>query len=173
MQFIWQPYQKHANQLTKFVHDSDSALFSSCTSLIAYWIVEGHNTDRCMKQFGLKQIVPVPFNKPFRRYDQQQCTGVDFSVKFKEARSLWNERARHILASDADTYNGCHSEEYFKWYGRITRRRISRPDSDDASSISLKPRLVQPELPFGPSMSTMEPARHETKGEPRSVNTLI
>ncbi|XXG42244.1 hypothetical protein AAC387_Pa01g2565 [Persea americana] len=61
-QFEWQPYLQFAEELIEHVSEADGCLFTACTEMIFYSIVELHNADRVMKQFGWRQILPPPLH---------------------------------------------------------------------------------------------------------------
>ncbi|RWR73043.1 serine/threonine-protein phosphatase 7 long form [Cinnamomum micranthum f. kanehirae] len=65
--FDWQPYDQYGDELAACVNEVDRSLFRSVVSMINYMIVERHNVDRVLKQFGLKQHVP-PFHPTVDRF---------------------------------------------------------------------------------------------------------
>ncbi|RWR76234.1 protein MAIN-LIKE 2 [Cinnamomum micranthum f. kanehirae] len=56
--FIWRPYVGFEEELANIVDEEEMEVFSSQTVVVCYWIVERHNSNRVMKQFGLQQIIP-------------------------------------------------------------------------------------------------------------------
>ncbi|XXG77684.1 hypothetical protein AAC387_Pa08g1792 [Persea americana] len=123
--FIWRPYVGFKEELAKIVYEH-MEVFSSQTVLICYWIVERHNSNLVMKQFGLQQIVPPPFYNAFNREDRALKATVDYSKKMKEGIKEWNGRKNLVLKGEVEVDSNHHSEEYFQWYRGITRLRIER-----------------------------------------------
>ncbi|RWR78487.1 protein MAIN-LIKE 2 [Cinnamomum micranthum f. kanehirae] len=125
--FNWLPYRDYEN-ISEYIDDLVVPLFRSNTALISFWVVERHCPERVMKQFGLKQIVPPRFLKPFPR-NEMVPIGENKREKLRAIYlGLWNKRM------DAITYGeegdaGPHTDAYFQWYRGITRLRIGRPTS--------------------------------------------
>ena len=143
LQFIWLPYRDYEN-ITDYIDDSDVPLFRSNTVLISYWIVERHNPERVMKQFGLEQIVPPRFQRPFPRTEiipkgenkREKIRAVYFG--------LWNKRMDSITYGEEGDA-GPHNDGYLKWYRSITRNRIGRPDGGHThAGLSTVPSEVNP-----------------------------
>ncbi|XXG76823.1 hypothetical protein AAC387_Pa08g1101 [Persea americana] len=60
--FDWQPYDRYSDELVDCVNEGDRSLFRSAVTMVNYMVIERHNVDRVLKQFGLKQHVPPPFS---------------------------------------------------------------------------------------------------------------
>ncbi|RWR90909.1 serine/threonine-protein phosphatase 7 long form [Cinnamomum micranthum f. kanehirae] len=124
--FIWRPYVGFKEELAKIVDEQEIEVFSSQTVVVCYWIVECHNSNRVMKQFGLQQIVPHPFYGAFNREDRILKATVDYSKKMKEGIKEWKDRKKSVLKGEVELDSNRHSDEYFQWYRGITRLRIGR-----------------------------------------------
>ena len=64
------PYEDVIDKLAEVVPKGERHLFTSSTALIFYWIIERHNSERVMKQFGLRQLLPVLLRMPFERVEK-------------------------------------------------------------------------------------------------------
>ena len=94
LQFIWQPYSRYKKKFHSKLSKVGRSLIVSSTVLVFYWIVEQHNTWRVMKQFGLKQLVPLPFTMPILRRERTFRAIVNYNKKMaEEVTSLWAARA--------------------------------------------------------------------------------
>ncbi|RWR73152.1 protein MAIN-LIKE 2 [Cinnamomum micranthum f. kanehirae] len=125
--FNWLPYQDYEN-ISDYIDDGDVPLFRSNTALICFWVVERHCPERVMKQFGLQQIVPPRFIRPFPRMEIIP-TGEQKREKLRSVYfGVWNRRMDDITYGEEGDA-GPHSDAYFIWYRNITRLRIGRPTS--------------------------------------------
>ena len=120
-------------------------LFRSNTVLICFWIVERHCPERVMKQFGLQQIVPPRFLKPFSR-NEIIPTGVHRREKLRAFWfSLWNKKMDDITYGEEGDA-GPHNDAYFKWYRGITRLRIGCPifgnTNDNLNAVSSQVNFI-------------------------------
>ncbi|KAJ8628926.1 hypothetical protein MRB53_022249 [Persea americana] len=61
-EFDWQPYNWYGDELEACINEVDRSLFRSAVTMANYMVVERHNVDYVLKQFGLKQHVPFPFH---------------------------------------------------------------------------------------------------------------
>ncbi|RWR85134.1 serine/threonine-protein phosphatase 7 long form [Cinnamomum micranthum f. kanehirae] len=73
--FDWQPYDRYDNELEACVNEVDRSLFRSIVTMINYMVVERHNVDRVLKQFGLKQHATPPFH-PTKRMKFMAAIGI-------------------------------------------------------------------------------------------------
>ena len=127
VQFEWQPYLQYAEELMEHVLEADSCLFTACTEMLFYSIVEPHNADRVMKQFGWRQILPPPlYPTPWRDKKSSNVT-IEYRVKLKQQVEACKNRVSLAVDGEYDDLVGRHSDEYFAWYHRITRLRVGRP----------------------------------------------
>lgn len=127
LQFEWQPYLQFAEELIEHVSEADYCLFTTCTEMIFYSIIEPHNADRVMKQFGWRQILPPPLHSIPWRDEKSSNVTVDCRVKLKQQVEAWQNRRSLVIDGEYDELVGRHPDEYFVWYHRITRLRVGRP----------------------------------------------
>lgn len=158
-QFVWQPYLQYGDELADYIDDKDRSLFRSCTAMIFFWIAERHNPDRVMKQFWLRQIVPLPFNIPYERDERQSNMAIDYNVRMREIIAARNARETSVLVASGDDSRGRHSKKYLQWYRQITRLRVGRPDDKTLPSF---PHISQTRLSVNPHSPTVhaDPTQH-------------
>ena len=93
-------YEDVIDKLAEVVPKEDRHLFTSSTALIFYWVVERHNSERLMKQFGLRQLLPVLLRMLFKRVDKVRKASYDYSRALKELIAIWDARHKMLLVSE-------------------------------------------------------------------------
>ncbi|RWR93445.1 serine/threonine-protein phosphatase 7 long form [Cinnamomum micranthum f. kanehirae] len=136
--FICSPYEEIIDKLTKVVHESDRNLFTSNTTMIFYWIVEQHNSERVMRQFGLRQMVPVPFQMPFDTADKVKKSLADYSISMKEIITIWETREKTVVRGESDA-SPTHEDSYMMWYALVMWLRIASPFKEKVDDEPLTP----------------------------------
>ncbi|RWR85250.1 serine/threonine-protein phosphatase 7 long form [Cinnamomum micranthum f. kanehirae] len=91
--FDWQPYDQYDDELAACVNEVDRFLFRSAVSMINYMVVERHNVDRVLKQFGLNQHVPPPFHPIVRVEKKLSKRAINYERKYAQPIEDWNNRA--------------------------------------------------------------------------------
>ncbi|XP_057733802.1 protein MAIN-LIKE 1-like [Arachis stenosperma] len=127
-QFIWMPYS--AVDVIQVVHPEvleprHTMLWRCRTSLIYFAVVEWHQVDRVLPQFGGVQPIPSPalnidflMSKDGRRGDRW------FPAQYPEWHLYWQERADHILQFDIVPDPG-PSHEFLTWWYQHGKRFLS------------------------------------------------
>lgn len=133
------PYNDVIDKLAEVVTKEERQLFTSNTALIFYWIAERHNSERVMKQFGLRQLLPINLRMPFERVDRVRKATHDYSKSFKEVIAIWDARHKMILMNTELDDSLIHDEFYMKWYSVVTRLRISRPQKKEDDEDEMVP----------------------------------
>ena len=150
MQFEWQPYKKLGKTFLRSVPKADREIFTSSAPLIFYWLLERHNCDRVMKQFGLWKVVPPPFVLPFPRVERKQRLIVDYIKKNQMEIDMWEDRRRYITRGKKSS-SVPQSDEYMAWYspntimlvGRIRVNEGHRPTFDEEHPVEQEPSIPQ------------------------------
>lgn len=124
-QFRWQPY----------THDILSNLSEHCREgsniwyykgpLICFYIVEPHNPDRCLRQFGMVQSIPSPciYSHDLHKLDLKGKTDINWIVMHHEHLDHWNSREQHVVVADV---GAGVSDEYHNWFSSITLPYLTR-----------------------------------------------
>ncbi|KAK9128331.1 hypothetical protein Syun_017128 [Stephania yunnanensis] len=70
--------------------------------LLLFCVVEMYNPDRVMRQFGLKQRIPLlhSINMELHKIDLRGKTDKDWSAERSAYVCLWNERASNIATNE-------------------------------------------------------------------------
>ena len=90
--------------------------------LICFDKAERHLPDRCLRQFGLRQPIPLDVQQ-WERKSRGVDGGVDLSGKMETELSEWSERHLRVVDCDEEV----EETEYLHWYLKITRKLVGRP----------------------------------------------
>ncbi|RYR32113.1 hypothetical protein Ahy_B01g057106 isoform D [Arachis hypogaea] len=112
--FIWMPYS--TPDVLQVVHPEvleprHTMLWRCVTSLIYFAVVEWHQVDRVLPQFGGVQPPPHP------------TLNIDFLMS-KDGRGDWETRADHVLRFDVVDDSG-PSQEFLAWWHQHGKRFLS------------------------------------------------
>lgn len=94
----------------------------SNTMLICFDKAERHLPDRCLRQFGIRQPIPLDVQQ-WERKSRGVDGGVDLSAKMETELSEWSDRHLRVVDVDEDV----EETEYLHWYLKITRKLVGRP----------------------------------------------
>ncbi|KAJ8633362.1 hypothetical protein MRB53_026698 [Persea americana] len=148
--FAWMPYATYVKKFTQNVSNVNRQLFMSNTILIHYWIMEYHNSNRVIKQFGLSQVIPPSFWMPLLRVEKVERMPRDYTHIPPKVSSMWDARLDMVLQGQKDG-SPTHTEEYFKWYIPNTRMRIGHHRREANSEDERKGKSNVPQQEASPS----------------------
>jgi len=127
-QINWTPYTPHVmSMLPDYCHDGQD-IWLTVSPLICFHIVEWHQPDRVLRQFGMRQTVPTLCNTlpQLHQIDLRGKHDQNWHQIHAEYISFW--RARHGRCAQGEIINESDvSNDYLSWYDSITRRFIT-PD---------------------------------------------
>ncbi|XP_061351035.1 serine/threonine-protein phosphatase 7 long form homolog isoform X2 [Gastrolobium bilobum] len=124
-EIVWQPYIGY-----HFLGASveTQRLWRVVTPIICFHIVEMHQADRVMRQFGMEQPIPVA---PYLLHGVHDLTlrgktAEDWSVKLRLYIERWETRhTRFVEGTDGGDVYLSPNSEYMIWYKNITRRYMT------------------------------------------------
>ncbi|KAJ9552200.1 hypothetical protein OSB04_016245 [Centaurea solstitialis] len=119
----WCPYINICNALLPEAIRVNLILGRSNTMLICFDKAERHLPDRCLRQFGLRQPIPLDVQQ-WERKSRGVDGGVDLSGKMEAELSEWSERHLRVVDGDEEEVE---ETEYLHWYLKITRKLVGRP----------------------------------------------
>ena len=124
---MWEPYLEIYVSLPPICLGG-SHVWRAVVPLIFFHIVEWHQPDRVMRQFGLQQSIPEP--------PRQQEQLRDLTLRGKESDNwmllyasviqIWHDRAQYVAINDQQMGLLSENDPYMRWYSRHTCRWISR-----------------------------------------------
>ncbi|XP_057785002.1 protein MAIN-LIKE 2-like [Salvia miltiorrhiza] len=118
----WCPYANISHTVIPESILNQLILGRSKTMLICFDKAERHLPDRCLRQFGMHQMVPEEVQH-WERKTRGVDGGVDLSGRMEAELNEWANRRFHIVEAEEELDEG----EYANWYSRITRRLVGRP----------------------------------------------
>ncbi|KAJ7950449.1 Serine/threonine-protein phosphatase [Quillaja saponaria] len=126
-QMVWQPYTDDVvHSLPDFCF-SGRDIWRAVVPLICFHIIEWHQPDRVMRQFGLQQSIPkLPKQEDhLHKIDLRGRFNFDWHQHHKRFIEIWSQRASFVVVGQPlDGPLGYHSE-YMTWFRGITRRWMS------------------------------------------------
>ena len=107
--------------------------------LLHFLVIRGHHPERVLRQFGMKQGVPVDVNTStdLHNITLQGKHDKDWAVEHASHIAKW---AAHAEVVNAPIFEGemRFDDEYMKWFHCITRRFITKETSYWDTLVSLQ-----------------------------------
>ncbi|CAI9095883.1 OLC1v1031913C1 [Oldenlandia corymbosa var. corymbosa] len=129
--FIWQPYEG-VEIPERCTRGRDH--WQSNTWLICWDVIEPHQVDRVMRQFGFKQFIPpqpmiVGFQEweKLHKYGRTGRGGNNWELHHREYIEKWNNRADSIVAGSPRAQSST-DDDYLPWYESNTIKFIKDPN---------------------------------------------
>ncbi|KAF1877934.1 hypothetical protein Lal_00038244 [Lupinus albus] len=123
--FQWLSHENYADNLPREVLE-DKNIWSACTTLICFSIVEWHQTDRVRLQFRLLQDLPQPPHNldALHRVDKRDNLDTNWATRHAEWIDYWSHRRDQVQQGPQIQYP-IHTQQYIMWYRRNTRLFLS------------------------------------------------
>ncbi|KAH7861299.1 hypothetical protein Vadar_024351 [Vaccinium darrowii] len=118
----WSPYTDISQNVIPEEIKQNLNLGRSKTMLICFDKAERHLPDRCLRQYGMQQLIPEDVLR-WERKSRGVDGGIDLSGKMESELSEWFGRRLNIVEGD----EAIDDSEYMQWYSRITRKLVGRP----------------------------------------------
>ena len=138
LQIVWEPYLDFYESLPHICLDG-SHVWRAVVPLIFFHIVEWHQPDRVIRQFGLQQAIPDPPRQPEQLHDLtlRGKQSDNWTHLYASVIQIWNERAQYVVISDHQLRLLSENDPYMRWYSRHTRRWISRDGACRGQIVSI------------------------------------
>ena len=97
---------------------------------------------KVMRQFGLRQMVIVPFQMPFDRADKAKKSLADYSISMKEVIAIWEKREETVVRGESNA-SPTHEDSYMMWYASVTRLQKNMVPHSQKEMISTLQKVVR------------------------------
>ena len=129
LQIVQEPYINYLGSLPAYC-TTGQHIWRSIIPLIHFWVVEGHHPERVLRQFRMKEGIPV---------DVDTSTEIHkITLQGKLDRNLAEVHATHITRWDAHTAIAdappfhremSYNDQYMVWFCPYTLRHITKETS--------------------------------------------
>ncbi|KAF7821325.1 serine/threonine-protein phosphatase 7 long form-like protein [Senna tora] len=125
---LWEPYDAAVcpqQLIPNYCHEGGD-IWRAEVPLIQFNIIEWHQPDRVLRQFGLQQPIP---NAPYDLDVQHTLkltgkTEYNWAAEHRVFYEMWGERQQRVITMPAQTCPLSYDSAYMQWYRQITRRWI-------------------------------------------------
>lgn len=153
-EFKWQPYSAELLESLPPYCRAGMDVWRASVPLICFAIVEMHQPERVMRQFGFKQEIPPNSRAIHPSHGKTLRNGQkDWAVVHATFIAEWDNRMQHVFeagAPDLTVYP--LDDQYVTWYNEITRRYVSRPGAAIDGAIRCFEFLTRPGVPQAPQL---------------------
>ncbi|KAH7865052.1 hypothetical protein Vadar_001673 [Vaccinium darrowii] len=147
---VWQPYSEELIESLPPFCRAGRAIWRAKVPLINFAIVEMHQPERVMRQFGFRQLVPPPSQARNALHGQTLKKGPqDWEVTNGAAVAMWNNRLQLVEPEGIPDLLHAYpaGDDYVVWYESITVPYVSRMSAAMAKATRLFRSLIRPNLP--------------------------
>ncbi|KAJ9146396.1 hypothetical protein P3X46_028667 [Hevea brasiliensis] len=109
----WEPYNEELLDELPDMCIQGRPIWKAVVPLICFHIIEWHQPDRVMRQFGLLHEITLRFSES--NWAHHHATYIN----------RWNRREHYIVQGQEMAQPLHHHSEYMEWYHRVARRWIS------------------------------------------------
>ncbi|XP_050233137.1 serine/threonine-protein phosphatase 7 long form homolog [Mercurialis annua] len=128
--FIWQSYTDDMLDTLPVYCLDGRAFWRATVPLIYFHIVEWHQADRVLQQFGLQQGIP---DAPLQDHSLHTIT-LKSSSSWMQTHShyirVWDDRLRFVISGQPLQDPPHYHSEYMDWFRYVTRRWITRQGAE-------------------------------------------
>ncbi|XP_030924549.1 uncharacterized protein LOC115951506 [Quercus lobata] len=129
LQIVWEPYRNYLGSLPAYC-TAGQHIWRSIVPLIHFWVVVGHHPERVLRQFGMKQGIPVDVDTSIElhKITLQGKHHQDWAEEHASHIAKW---AAHATIADAPAFHGemSYHDEYMVWFRPRTVRHITKETS--------------------------------------------
>ncbi|XP_058008211.1 serine/threonine-protein phosphatase 7 long form homolog [Hevea brasiliensis] len=122
----WEPYSEELLDELPDMCIQGRPSWKTVVPLICFHIIEWHQPDRVMRQFGLAQPIPAPPMQTDELHDiTLRLSESNWAHHHATYIHRWNRREQYIVQGQQMGQPLHHHSEYMEWYRRAGRRWIS------------------------------------------------
>ncbi|XP_055960909.1 uncharacterized protein LOC126674799 [Mercurialis annua] len=134
---VWQPYTDDLLRSIPSQYLAGSEVWHARVPLIYYNIVEWHQPDRVLQQFGLIQPIPLAPVQDHRLHSLLYKSSNNYMEILGYYVLIWLHRESHVVGGYRFERPPHYHSQYMEWYRRHTRRWITWQGAADGSSRDL------------------------------------
>ncbi|XP_065634661.1 serine/threonine-protein phosphatase 7 long form homolog [Quercus suber] len=142
-QIVWEPYRNYLGSLPAYC-TAGQRIWRSIVPLIHFWVVEGHHPERVLRQFGMKQDIPinVDTSTELHKITLQGKHEKNWAVEHRTHIAKW---AAHATIADAPPFHGemSYNDNYMVWFRPRTVRHITRETSYWDTLVESQLRIME------------------------------
>ncbi|XP_043811056.1 serine/threonine-protein phosphatase 7 long form homolog [Manihot esculenta] len=125
-QVIWEPYNDALIESLPEDCRQGRQIWRAVVPLVCFHIIEWHQPDRVMRQFGMQQHIPAEPQQSAALHDiDLRKSDTNWAEVHSHWIARWNTRDRRIITAPPATGPLHFHSEYMEWYRRVSRRWIS------------------------------------------------
>jgi hypothetical protein len=137
LQIVWEPYTDDILQKLPNYCQQGRHMWRAMVPLICFHIIEWHQPDRVMRQFGLQQ--PIPQNPrqtdDLHSFDLRQ-SDTNWAIVHAHWIAIWDARMQWIVLGTPSSEGLHYHSQYMEWYRRVARRWISHTGAAIGAVVS-------------------------------------
>ncbi|XP_050211840.1 serine/threonine-protein phosphatase 7 long form homolog [Mercurialis annua] len=122
---VWQPYSDDVLQSIPQMYLTGRHIWRARVPMIYYHIVEWHQPDRVLQQFGLQQPIPLPAMQDRRLHNIQYQGNYNFDELLSDYIQIWNNRAAYVVQGYQLQRPPHYHSAYMEWFRSRSRRWIT------------------------------------------------
>ncbi|XP_050205388.1 serine/threonine-protein phosphatase 7 long form homolog [Mercurialis annua] len=130
----WQPYSDVIVRSIPQQYLAGARLWRARVPLIYYHIVEWHQSDRVLQQFGLIQPIPLPAMQDHRLHNIRYRGCNNFLELLLYYVMIWNNRESFVVEGHQLQRPPHYHSQYMEWYRSRSRRWITHQGAETGSS---------------------------------------
>ncbi|KAH1226304.1 Serine/threonine-protein phosphatase 7 long form [Glycine max] len=158
-EFVWEPYTATVISLLSPICVFGSVAWCAVVPLICFQVIEWHQPDRVLRQFGMQQPIPESHSQPLNIH------GITLKGKHDEN---WGQ----LFAPMIDQWNNCHAfrvdayprqegllsfnSDYMVWYRRKTKMFVDPQNANTATLAEVAETLQYMVSPQGRNTWTVD-----------------
>ncbi|KAL1803572.1 hypothetical protein ACET3Z_032219 [Daucus carota] len=139
--FIWLPYADVLDDLSEICQEGN-AVWCYKGPIICFYIVEPHEPDRCVRQFGMVQDIPssaTVYSRCLHKMTLKGKTETNWRDKHKEHILCWDNRLQFVNV--INNVGAGVTTRYTEWYANVTRPYHTRVAAAQSYAVKILNRI--------------------------------
>lgn len=138
--FLWLPYVDVLDTLSEICREGN-AIWCYKGPIICFYIVEPHEPDRCVRQFGMCQDIPstTVYSSDLHKMTLKGKTKIDWRDKHKVHIHCWDNGLQFV--NIIDNVGTGVTNRYAEWFANITRPYHTRVAAAQSYAFNILNRI--------------------------------